>query len=60
MLALKEAPGPVLLEACHQAYDRLLALFEDCREKQLGTIMGPIHDRIVRWMQLLRIGGYQV
>ena len=29
------------------------------REKQLGTVMGPIHDRVVRWMRLLRIGGYQ-
>lgn len=41
-----------------QAYDRLYALFEECREKQLGTVMGPIHDRVLRWMQLLRIGGY--
>jgi uncharacterized protein YhaN len=22
-------------------------------------VMGPIHDRVVRWMRLLRIGGYQ-
>lgn len=42
-----------------EAYDHLYALFEDCREKQLGTVMGPIHDRVVRWMKLLRIGGYQ-
>jgi hypothetical protein len=40
------------------AYDRLFALFEECREKQLGAIMGPIHDRVLRWMRLLRIGGY--
>lgn len=42
-----------------EAYDRLCALFEECREKQLGAVMGPIHDRVVRWMRLLRIGGYQ-
>ena len=41
------------------AYDRLYALFEECRQKQLSAIMGPIHDRVVRWMRLLRIGGYQ-
>ena len=40
------------------AYDRLYALFEECREKQLGTVMGPIHDRVLRWMQLLHIGDY--
>jgi len=41
------------------AYDRLYALFEECRERQLGAVMGPIHDRVLRWMRLLRIGGYQ-
>jgi uncharacterized protein YhaN len=41
------------------AYDRLYALFEECREKQLGTVMGPIQDRVTRWMRLLRIGSYQ-
>ena len=41
------------------AYDRLYALFEECREKQLGTVMGPIHDRVVNWMRLLRIGDYK-
>jgi predicted nucleic acid-binding Zn-ribbon protein len=42
-----------------QAYDRLYALFEECREKQLGTVMGPIHDRVLRWMRLLRLSSYQ-
>ena len=42
-----------------EAYDRLYALFEECRERQLGSVMGPIHDRVLRWMRLLRIGGYQ-
>jgi len=41
-----------------EAYDRLYALFEECREKQLAAVMGPIHDRVLRWMRLLRIGGY--
>ena len=53
---LKHQTDRELLES--DAYDRLLLLFEECREKQLGTLMGPIHDRVVRWMQLLRIGGY--
>jgi energy-coupling factor transporter ATP-binding protein EcfA2 len=39
-----------------QAYDHLYALFEECREKQLGVLMGPIRDRVMRWMRLLRIG----
>ncbi len=43
-----------------QAYDRLVALFEECREKQLGTVMGPIHDRVVRWMRLLGIGHHSI
>ena len=41
------------------AYARLYTLFEECREKQLGVLMGPIHDRVLRWMRLLRIGDYQ-
>jgi hypothetical protein len=41
------------------AVDRLYALFEDCREKQLGTLMGPIHDRVLGWMRVLDIGDYQ-
>lgn len=41
------------------AYDRLYALFEECRDKQLSTVMTPIHDRVLRWMRLLRIGDYQ-
>jgi hypothetical protein len=40
------------------AHNRLLELFEECREKQLSIVMGPIHDRLVRWMRLLRIGDY--
>jgi hypothetical protein len=42
-----------------QAYDRLYALFEECRERQLGTVMKPIHQQVMRWMRLLRIGDYQ-
>jgi predicted nucleic acid-binding Zn-ribbon protein len=42
-----------------EAFDRLYALFEECREKRLGAVMGPIHDRVLRWMRLLRIGAYQ-
>ncbi len=41
------------------AWDRLHTLFEECRAKQLGTLMGPIHDRVLSWMRLLRIGGYE-
>ncbi len=40
------------------AYDRLYALFEECREKQLGTVLAPIQDRVLRWMRVLRIGEY--
>jgi predicted nucleic acid-binding Zn-ribbon protein len=41
------------------AVDRLFELFEDCREKQLGTLMGPIHDRVLNWMRVLEIGDYK-
>ena len=41
------------------ATDRLYALFEECREKQLGTLMGPIHDRVLGWMRVLDIGDYK-
>lgn len=41
------------------AVDRLYELFEDCREKQLSTLMGPIHDRVLSWMHVLEIGDYK-
>ena len=41
------------------AVDRLYELFEECREKQLGTLMGPIHDRVLNWMRVLNIGDYK-
>jgi uncharacterized protein YhaN len=40
------------------AVDRLYALFEDCREKRLNTVIGPIHDRVLGWMRLLELGDY--
>jgi hypothetical protein len=54
---LSQSTQRELLEA--EAYDRLYGLFEECRDKQLGAVLGPIHDRVVRWMKLLRIGGYE-
>lgn len=41
------------------AVDRLYELFEECREKQLGTLMEPIHDRVLNWMRVLDIGDYK-
>jgi DNA repair exonuclease SbcCD ATPase subunit len=41
------------------AVDRLYELFEECREKQLGTLMGPIHERVLNWMRVLDIGDYK-
>jgi DNA repair exonuclease SbcCD ATPase subunit len=41
------------------AVDRLYELFEECRERQLGTLMGPVHDRVVNWMRVLDIGDYK-
>ncbi len=55
--ALREQVAREELES--RAVDRLYALFEECREKQLSGLMGPIHDRVVRWMRLLKIGDYQ-
>ena len=40
------------------AVDRLYALFEECRDKQLGTVMEPIHNRVLSWMCGLDIGNY--
>jgi predicted nucleic acid-binding Zn-ribbon protein len=37
------------------AVDRLYAVFEECREKQVGRVMGPIHDRVLNWMRVLDI-----
>ncbi len=39
--------------------DRLYELFEECREKQLDTLMGPIQDRVLNWMRVLDIGDYK-
>lgn len=41
------------------ATDRLYELFEECRDKQIGTLMGPIHDRVLSWMRVLGIGDYK-
>ena len=41
------------------AIDRLYELFEECRDKQLGALMGPIHDRVLSWMRLLDLGDYK-
>ena len=40
------------------AVDRLYELFEECRDKQLGTLMGPVQDRVLNWMRVLDIGDY--
>jgi len=40
------------------AYDRLRALFNECRDERLETILKPIESRLVRWFRLLRIGRY--
>ncbi len=39
--------------------DRLYELFEECREKQLGTLLCPIHDRVLGWMRVLDLGDYK-
>jgi predicted nucleic acid-binding Zn-ribbon protein len=41
------------------AVDRLYELFEECREKKLGTLMAPVHDRVLNWMRVLDIGDYK-
>jgi DNA repair exonuclease SbcCD ATPase subunit len=41
------------------AVDRLYALFEECRERQLGTLLKPIEDRVLSWLQVLEIGDYK-
>jgi hypothetical protein len=40
------------------ATNRLVELFEECREKQLDTRMKPIQDRVLSWMRILNIGDY--
>jgi DNA repair exonuclease SbcCD ATPase subunit len=41
------------------AVDRLYSLFEECREKQLGTVLAPIQDRVLGWMRVLNVGDYR-
>ncbi len=41
------------------AFDRLHALFEDCRQKQMGAVVAPMTDRVQRWMRLLGLADYQ-
>ena len=41
-----------------EAVDRLYELFEECRDKQLGALMTPIHNRVINWMQVLNLGDY--
>ena len=53
---LTRLTGSEILEK--DAVDRLYELFEECREKQLGTLMGPVHDRVLNWMRVLDIGDY--
>ena len=40
------------------AVDRLYEIFEACREKRLGTLMGPICERVLSWMRVLDLGDY--
>jgi len=42
-----------------KSYDRIYALFEECRQKQLSTVTGPVTDRVIRWMRLTGIIDYQ-
>jgi DNA repair exonuclease SbcCD ATPase subunit len=41
------------------AVDRLYELFEQCREKQLSTFVGPIQERVLAWMHSLNLGDYK-
>jgi hypothetical protein len=40
------------------AVDRLYELFDDCRDKQLGAVLEPIHARVLHWMKTLGLGDY--
>ena len=42
-----------------RAYDRLYEIFEECRQKQLSTVAGPVTDRVLRWMRLAGIIDYR-
>jgi predicted nucleic acid-binding Zn-ribbon protein len=42
-----------------RAYDRLYELFEECRQRQLTTVAGPVTDRVIRWMRLAGISDYE-
>jgi len=41
------------------AVDRLYELFEECRDRQLGTLLEPVHDRVLSWMRVLDLGDYR-
>ena len=42
-----------------ESVDRLYELFEASRERQHNTLMSPIHDRVLNWMQALNLGDYK-
>ena len=54
---LKRKTDREILES--QAYDRLYEIFEECRQKQLSTVAGPVTDRVLRWMRLAGITDYR-
>lgn len=42
-----------------EAIDRLYELFEESRDKQLGTLMAPVEQRVLNWMRALDLGDYR-
>jgi DNA repair exonuclease SbcCD ATPase subunit len=53
---LKQRIDHERLEA--DAYQRLFELFDECRDRQVATVLEPITRRVCRWMKLAGIGGY--
>src|SRR5262249_11867586 len=41
------------------AVDRLYELFEESRDRRLGTLIEPVHDRVLGWMRVLGVDGYR-
>jgi DNA repair exonuclease SbcCD ATPase subunit len=41
------------------AHKRLHELFEECRDNQVQTVMGPIADRVLSWAHTIGLGDYR-
>jgi DNA repair exonuclease SbcCD ATPase subunit len=58
--AVVEAEAKLARETAEAAaHKRLRDLFEECRDSQVDTVMGPIAERVLGWAQAIGLGEYR-